>query len=261
MFRAYEFTFAGIPSALYGMVVSDVGSKKHSDNSFGNKANIVEKRLPNRITPLHYGVKYHEKPLTFPVIFGSERRMDRYEIQEVANWLTGYQDYQWLTIDQPDMEHIQFRALVESLTPVSVSWFPVAFEANIVCDCPYGYSYPFQKDIVFNGETKVRFYNDSTIRDRLKPDLRVQLAQGCRDFSVENKTTGAKMCFEGLPAGGVTILADNENEILQDENGAFDPYEYFNFGFFNLSSGDNELVFHGAGTATISGRYLYNVGA
>ena len=103
MYRTYEFTFADTPASLYGMFVADIGSNKHNNNDFGNQANIVETRIANRITPLHFGVRYHDQPLSFTLIFGSEQYMDRYQLQEVSNWLTGYQEYQWLSIDQPDM--------------------------------------------------------------------------------------------------------------------------------------------------------------
>lgn len=261
MYRSYEFTFADTPASIYGMFVCDIGRKNHSDNEFGNKANIVETRIANRITPLHFGVRYHDEPLTFTLIFGSEQYMDRYQIQEVSNWLTGYQDYQWLSIDQPDMEHIQFRCLIESLTPISIRWLPIAFEAKVICDCPYGYSFPFEEKISVNGTKSYRFYNDSTIRENLRPEMKIMLASGCKNFSITNKTTGTSIQFTALPSGGITILVDNENEILQDAYGQYDLYEHFNFQFLELASGDNQLVFEGTGTVVISGRYLYNVGA
>lgn len=261
MYKNYEFTFADMPASIFGMFVCDIGNKSHSDNEFGNRANIVETRIANRITPLHYGVRYHDEPLRFTLIFGSEQYMDRYQMQEVANWLTGYQEYQWLSIDQPDMENIQFHCLIESLTPISIRRLPIAFEAKIVCDCPYGYSYPFEQEIQVDGSAELRFYNDSTIKEHLSPDLKVELSPDCRDFAIVNQTTGAEMRFETLPAGGITILADNENKVLRDANGQYDLYDFFNFQFFDLASGDNYLTVEGTGIVTISGRYLYNVGA
>lgn len=261
LYNTYEFTFADTPASIYGMFVCDIGSKKHTDNEFGNKANIVEKRIPNRITPLHYGVRYHDEPLTFNLIFGSEDYMDRYQIQEVSNWLTGYQEYQWLSIDQPDMEHIQFRCLIQSLTPISIKWLPIAFEVKVVCDCPYGYSYPFEEKIQVNGKSNHRFYNDSSIRENLRPEMKIIIESGCRNFSVENKSTGALMEFKELPSGGITIIVDNENEILSDADGEYDLYEFFNFQFLDFLSGDNQLVIAGNGTVIINGRFLYNVGA
>lgn len=261
MYKGYSFVFADTSSECYGMFVADIGNKKHSDNDFGNQANIVEKRIPSRITPLHYGVRYHDDPLRFSLIFGSEEYMDRYQIQEMSNWLTGYQDYQWLSIEQPDMEHIQFRCLIQKLTPISVGWFPIAFEAQVVCDCPYGYSYPFEEKIRVNGQMKYRFYNDSTIKDVLKPELKIEVDLGCTDFTITNNTTGDIVKFSGLPGGDVVIQMDNENEVLTDSLGEYDLYRFFNFQFFSLASGDNGLVFDGNGTVTLSGRYLYNVGA
>lgn len=261
MFRGYSFVFNDVSSELYGMFVCDIGNKSHSDNEFGNKANIVETRIANRITPLHYGVRYHDTPLTFTLIFGSEEYMDRYQIQEASNWLTGYQDYQWLSIDQPDMEHIQFRCIIESLTPISIQWLPIAFEAKVICDCPYGYSYPFEEKITVSGTINRRLYNDSTIREHLKPEVRIMLEPDCKNFSITNQTTGTSLEFTALPSGGITIIVDNENEIVRDSEGQYDLYDHFNFQFLEFASGDNQLAITGSGTVMINGRYMYNVGA
>lgn len=262
MYQSCDFVFAGESASMYGLSIYDIGSKKHTDNDYGNQANIVERRLPNRITPLHYGVRYHDQPLRFTLIFGSERDLDRYEMQAVSKWLTGYQDYQWLSICQPDMDHIQFRCLIQKLTPISVGWIPVAFEAQIVCDCAYGYGYPFEEKFRFGDKTKYIFYNDSTIRENLKPEMIVELDSGCTEFAVVNQTTGAEMRFSGLPSGGITIMIDNENEIITHIGQMeYDLYNYFNFHFFDLASGDNTIVFTGSGNITIKGRCMYNVGA
>lgn len=261
MHTGMSFSFANHASEEFGLLVYDVGSKTNDDVPFGNKANIVEQRLPCRIKPLHYGVRYHDDPLKFKKVFGSQQYLDRYQLQLVSNWLTGYQDYQWMSIEQPDMEHIQYHCLITELTPITVGWLPVAFEAQIVCDCPYAYSYPFENEFQFDGILQANMYNDSTIQELFLPQLTVSLTAGCRDFSIENRTTGCSLSFAGLPAGGLTINIDNENSIVRENNDEYDLYRYYNYGVLNLASGDNDLLFTGSGTATISGRFLYNVGA
>lgn len=262
MFSTYEFTYAGMPASMYGMYVADISDKKHSANSFANTANIVETRIANRVTPIHFGVRYNDSPLTFTLIFGADRILDRYEMQEVSKWLLGHQQYQWLSIDQPDMEHMQFRCLVQELTPIYHVWLPMAFEAKIICDCPYAYSYPFEKSFQVNGETKVRFYNDSTCREYLRPTVIANLAAGCTDFSIKNNTVGREETkFADLPSGGLTIHIDNENGVITEEVAGYDLYDSFNFQFLELEPGDNELILSGVGLVTIKGRYLYNVGA
>lgn len=49
MFRTYDFSFAGYPASMYGLFVADIGNNKMADESFGNKANIVEQRIANAI--------------------------------------------------------------------------------------------------------------------------------------------------------------------------------------------------------------------
>lgn len=262
IYSSYEFVYAGLPSSMFDMFVCDIGSKSHGDNAFGNQANIVETRIANRVTPLHYGVRYHDEPLSFTLIFASEYSLDRYQIQEVAKWLTGYQEYQWLSIAQPDLEYIQFRCLVKTLTPISVGWYPTAFEAKIICDCPYGYSYPFERSFTVEGGADVVFHNESTARVLLRPMLHVELADGCAELSIKNNTMdGDALVLSGLPGGALSITVDNENLVVSEENYGIDLYEYFNYHFLELGVGDNELSISGSGTVTISGRYLYNVGA
>lgn len=260
MFQACEFTYAGVPASMYGLFLADIGSKSHGDNSFGNKANIVETRIARRVRPIHFGVRYHDDPLKFNLIFCGEEPMDRYQLQEIADWLTGYQDYKWLTIDQPDLEHIRFRCLIQSLTPVSVGWFPVGFEAQVVCDCPYGYSYPFQKKVQMSGTAKLDFHNYTTAHIMLKPELRVTLYQGCTEFKARNLTSGEELSLSGLPSAGCSFVIDNENGILTAQDGA-DLYKGFNYRFFSLTRGNNKLEFVGNGEVSISGMFLYNVGA
>ena len=69
------------------------------------------------------------------------------------------------------------------------------------------------------------------------------------------------MRFTDLPSGVITINIDNNDMIISGENNEYNLYDYFNFQFMEFVPGDNELIFEGAGKATISGRYVYNVGA
>lgn len=262
MYLAYDFTFAGISASTYGLSVCDIDNKKHGANPFGNIANIIEERIAGRVKPLHFGVNYHEKPLSFSLIFASEKYMDRYDMQRVAMWLTGHQQYQWLTIHQPDMMHMQFRCLVQKLTPIHVNWFPIAFEAEIVCDCAYAYSHPFNEALVVGTTT---FFNESSCHESLRPSLKIDVSSGCTSFSIVNNSNGGKkFAFNDLPGGALTILVDNENCIIEEtKQGLDDIYGYFDFesGFLELVPGDNELVVEGDVTITMVGRFMYNVGA
>lgn len=261
MYQSYEFIFAGMPSSMYGLMIYDIDNKSHSDNPFGNVANIIETRLQGRVRPLHHGVDYNEKPLSFSLIFGSDHELDRWQMQEVAHWLTGYQQYQWLSIEQPDLQHVQFRCLITELTPISVGWAPVAFEAEVTCDCPYAYGYEFEQTYSFTNGSTIQIFNDGTAREYCKPKLLIRPTTGCTRISITNTSdNNREFSIDGLPRTSV-VYVDNDNCVIEEQISGYDLYEGFNDIFLRLVPGDNILTMSGSGTITFTGRYYYNTGA
>lgn len=261
MFHTCEFTFAGESSYMYGFLVCDVGTTSHGDNDFGNKAKIIESTTSQRIDPIHLGVNYHDNPLEFKLIFGSERALDRYDLANVALWLTGHQDYQWLTIEQEDMAHMEFKCLITSLKPITVGWLPYAFEATIRCDCPYAYSIPYSYSYAISGTTEILFRNESSVREYVKPTLTWAKNSGVTTVKLVNESdVSREFSISNLPSSSISIEVDNHNGIIQDTTGGVNLYGGFNMNFFRLVQGDNILKATGNGMLTISGRYLYNIG-
>lgn len=260
MFNSYEFSFAGESSLMYGLMIYDIDGNSQENVSFGNKADIIETRTLNRIQPIHFGVNYHSEPLEFKLVFGAEEYLDRYELENISFWLTGHQNYQWLSIDQPDMERVQFRCLITELTPISIGWLPIAFEANIICDCPYAYGYPFEKTYQIKGVSSLLFRNESSTREYLKPVITFRPSSGSTELKIVNKSDNDyTFSLSDLPASNLDIQIDNANGIIQELNYGYNLYDGFNLHFFRLVHGDNILEATGDGTLTISGRFLYNV--
>ena len=259
LFNSYEFTFAGESSAMYGMMLYDFGGTGQSAVPFGNKGSIIETRTLGRIQPLHFGVNYHGSPLQFKLVFGSlEEHLDRYEMENIAHWLTGYQDYQWLSIDQPDLERVQFRCLITQLTPIHHGWLPYAFEATVVCDCPYAYGFPFEYQYNISGATSILFRNDSSVREYIKPTLIYAPTSGGTLSIVNHDDNGREFKLTGIPSS-TNVIVDNRNGIIQETIGKTNLYDGFNLNFFRLVHGDNNLTITGDGMLTITGRLLYNV--
>lgn len=267
MFNAYEFIFAGMPSSMYGLVVCDFDGNTHSNNPFGNKAEIIETRIPGRVRPLHYGVDYHKSPLSFTLIFGCDRELDRWEMEEISHWLTGHQQYQWLSIEQPDLDHVEFRCLIEELKPLSVGWIPYAFEATVKCDCPYAYGFPFEYTYDFSDGDEIVILNTGSAREYCYPVIDFVPASSCTQLEIVNYSDinhwGDPTSFfiGGIPTGSPVVHIDCMNCIIEDRTFGTDLYDGFNDNFFRLIPGENILALHGSGALTISGRYYYNVGA
>lgn len=244
----------------------DIDSNSQEDVSFGTIGEIMEARTYGRIKPIHYGVNYHGTPLQFKLVFGSETPLDREDLERVSFWLQGYQDYQWLNISQPDLEHVQFRCLITELTPITVGWLPYAFSATVVCDCPYAYGYPFEYTYTINGQTNIVVKNFSTMHEYFKPVLEFEFAnqQANQELSIINTSdNNRRFLLSGVPSTVESIYVDNDRCIMKDttENGGDDNlYRRFNLRFLRLVDGDNNLTVSGYGTLKISGRFMYNVG-
>lgn len=262
MFNAYDFTFAGVPSSMYDLMIYDFDGTSQSDVAFGNQADISETRINQRIQPIHYGVNYHDDPLEFKLVFGAQHPLSRYDLENISMWLTGYQDYQWLTIEQPDLEHVQFRCLVTTLKPIASGWLPYAFQATITCDCPYAYGYPFEFSYAISGETEITFWNESTVHDYLKPTLTFVPDSGVTEVSIVNESDNDReFQITDMPSSDLVIVVDNTNGIITEETFNYNLYGGFNLNFFRLLPGANTLIVTGDGTLTISGRFLHNVAA
>lgn len=257
-FNSYEFTFAGESSAMYGLMIYDFGGISQDKVSFGNTASIVESRTNNRIRPIHFGVNYHKSPLQFKLVFGSSRALDRYEMESISMWLTGHQNYQWLSIDQPDLSHVEFHCLVTRLTPLHHGWLPVAFEATVLCDCPYAYGLPFEYNYQIDGTYDILIRNNSSVREYIKPTIKFQPKSGGFLQIFNHNDNNREFLLESLPYSTV-ILVDNENCIIRDEEYGYNLYGSFNMNFFRLVQGDNNLTVSAKGLLTISGRFLHNV--
>ena len=257
-FNSYEFTFAGESSAMYGLMIYDFGGISQDKVSFGNTASIVESRTNNRIRPIHFGVNYHKSPLQFKLVFGADRALDRYEMESISMWLTGHQNYQWLSIDQPDLNHVEFRCLITRLTPLHHGWLPVAFEAAVLCDCPYAYGLPFKYKYQLDGTSDILIRNNSSVREYIRPVFNYMPRTESALKIVNHNDNDREFLLEPLSYTAL-ISVDNENCIIRDEVYRYNLYKNFNMNFFRFVQGDNNLTVLGNGNLTISGRFLHNV--
>lgn len=180
-FWGKSFTFNGVPCEDFGLMLYDIGEHRNSSGSFASTSTIVEDKTAKRCKPIFYGVK-HDNKLEFSLVFGvnpnrleSHHHLDRGELDAIASWLTGHNEYHWLEFDQDDMMGIRYRAMITSLKVVEYGMLPWAFEATVVCDCPYAYQYPkvFEYDV--EPGDKITFYNESSRNDYFYPKIELDI--------------------------------------------------------------------------------------
>lgn len=241
----------------------DLDQAGQGDAAFGTTVSLSEDRPARRYRPLHYGANLTGW-LEFTLTFGAqEYGLDRFDLEAVAAWLTGHQDYRWLTIDQDDLEPVRYRCIIRELRPVTVAGLPVAFTATVQCDGPYAYAYPREESFLLAGRTDLLLRCDSAHNGYYFPRLKLELDGVSNQFSMVNHADGDReFLLSGLPAGvPLTLEADCENCILQETGQGHNPYEWFNFKFFRMVRGDNPVTVTGDGRLTLQYEFPRNVGA
>lgn len=253
-----QFVFDDIPSWEYGLVIYDLGGA-NEDGDFTTPAEIVEDRINNRYTPLHYGVKRNE-PLKFQLHFGVDPRavdkrewLDRWEIDAIASWLTEHNDYKYLEIFQQDLDTIRYKCIITDLTYSSYGKYPWAFTCEVTCDSPYAYLYPESHIISLtstSGATsagKIERIRCLASPKYYRPKLKITTSNVQSISIINNSDGGRELSLTNLPGGSMTLSIDNENEILSklDNNGAIDTslnlYDKFNMKYFRFVRGINEI--------------------
>lgn len=253
-FIAKKFSFNRIPCEEYGLCIYDIDGNNNEATPFTSVGKLQTDMISSTGRNFLYGRKF-ETPLEFNLIFGVDplrgikmyEHLDRYEMDAIANWLTGPNQYAWLEIEQPDMEIVRYHCIISELKPIHLSWIPWAFSANIVCDSPYGYMYPKTYNYTCSGTTTISLVSRATIQPLYYPKLNIQ-PNGSNTISIVNKScNNEEIKFTSLPFNSTyKVLIDNELEKIECSNTSYpNLYQYFNFNWLPLKHGMNKLEVKG----------------
>lgn len=252
-FIAKRFSYNRVPCEEFGLRIFDIDGNDNEATPFASAGELQTDVIPSKGRVFLYGRTY-ENPLEFNLVFGLDplmlkmhEHLDRYEMDAIANWLTGSNQYQWLEIEQPDLEIIRYRCVFSELEPIQLSWLPWAFTAKVTCDSPYGYMFPQNFHYPCNGTTSIGLISRSTINRLYYPKMKIQL-NGSNTISIVNKScNNEEMKFTGLPQNYfLTISVDGELGKIESSDSSYSNlYKYFNFNWLPLKKGMNKLEVKG----------------
>ena len=266
-FYGSEFVFDGKSCKEFGLMLYDVGSDSQGDVKFQSVGKAQEDSIAGRYSSFFYGLEQNQS-LSFTLIFGVNtdsidhgESLNRFEIEEIASWLTGHNTRKWLQIVQPDMEGFRYKCIISELKLITHGSLPWAFSCTVTCDSPFAYTYPevYKYDISDNGAS-LRIFNRSTYNGYYKPTVSIKISGG-GSVSITNKSDNDRMLsFSDLPSSSLDITIDNENQIITEKNLGLSMYPYFNYNFLRLKRGDNLLQFEGKCSIEIVCEFPVNVG-
>lgn len=262
-FYGCEFSFDGIPCFEYGLMVYDINGISE-DGTFTSPVEIQEDRTARRHSSLYYGATQN-KPLTFSFTFGADINsidknvpLDRWDMDVIARWLTGHDEYKYLEITQPDMESVRYKCIISELEYISYGNLPWAFTCQVTCDSPFAYMYPeIISQTIYDGEelniecrAACKYYY---------PKILLNIFSDSSFIIINHSDNDRVFKLENLPTNLGEISIDNKNEIITTSSG-INVYDKFNYNFFRLVRGYNKLEFKGSGRISIECEYPINIG-
>lgn len=270
-FYGTSFSFDGISCEEFGLMLYDLDSSTQGESSWATGTKIKEERIPGRVRSIYYG-KTEESNLEFTLIFGADEHaaragepIDRYEMQAIAMWLTGPDDYRYLQIDQPDMAGLRYRCIITDLKMIEPHGKKWAFSCKVHCDSPYAYTFPQVYQYSVKGLGTDILDSPSTVSILYRPKITIDIESTSVSFFNQSNATG--ISFADLPQTPDTITIDCERGIITSASGlnlypylqSSDIYDKFNF--IALLPGRNNLVWGvGVGTITFECEFPMNVG-
>jgi len=269
-FYASRFNFNGISSYEKGLMIYDFSSLASQENSkISSSVTKIQDKISRRYDSLLYGVTQNDS-LKYKLVFGTDNLtgnqipFGRYDIQDVADWLTRVSGFEWLEIEQADMENVRYKCTISDLEVIQIGNESYGYSCVVETDSPFAYLFPethtYTTTALQGSQTISILSKASNIGYYYPSSMTITLPAGVTSIKLKNITdNNHEMIFTGFTnVSGITINIDNLNQIVTSSTG--NMYQYFNFNFFRLLRGDNSILISGASSVSVICEFPVNVG-
>jgi len=243
-FYAANFVFNDIPSENFGLRISSNNGEESTDAS--SDVTFVTQRVFRKPVLYLLGVS-QDKILTFPVSFRSERKIDAIMATQIQKTLFGQIGYKKLQVIAPDYDQYYWNCYLSSPKIVRVGNEIVGWDADVVCDSPWGYT--FAKTLTYSytspvGNSPILFNNRSGNNDYIPCQIIVTMANTGGNFTIINTSDNNRnFTFSGLAANEI-VATDNSVQIITSSLG-YNRVPNFNYGWLRFLPGRNDLLVSG----------------
>lgn len=261
MFNAKYFTYDGILSATYGLMICDFDDSSVIETSaFNPVLNTVKPTRLNRF--LYNDIRYDTLP-SIPISIISEKAINDVVRREIASWLIGRESFKTLEVHQPDLEGVRFHCVFTETSLIYVNGMCHGFRLNANFDSPFQYGTPTVLNVTGDGTKQtVNITNHSDINDYVYPtvEFSTNAETSGYNISIINTTdsNAREFKFEGVE-NHEQITVDNELRYIKSNTGA-KRLQNFNKNWLRLRKGRNKLDITINGTVKITCPHYIMVG-
>lgn len=262
MFNATHFTYDGVYSGVYGLMIADFDDSGTTETAaFSPVLHTIKPATLNRF--FHTGITYDELPQhQFSIL--SETPIPDVTRREILSWLVARDSFKVLQIHQPDLEDYYYRCVFTDVQIIFVNGHCCGFRLTANFDSPYQYGRPTGfSDKVISGTEEVTIINNSDVHGYVFPKVVFQSSTGLESdalpgntplsiIKITNLTDSTNRVFEFVNLyANETVTVDNEMRYIKsDRNG--EKLSNFNKNWLRLRPGKNVLKIETNGTVSIT---------
>ena len=280
MFNATYFTYDGVFSGTYGLIMADFDDSSVVETAaFSPVLNTIKPVSVNRF--YHNGITYEGVP-QHQITVVSEVEIPDFIRREILSWLVGRNKFKKLQIHQADLEGYYYNCVFTDVEIIYINGHCHGFRLTANFDSPYAYGNPTTRELQ-SGINVVKILNNSDIVDGyVYPTISFTVSGICNsdaqavawtesqnalatrnpdgtttpldsyNVCIINKTDDAnrRFIFAGLRANE-SVTVDNEVKYISSSVGG-EKLSNFNKNWLRLRPGYNELLVDINGTGVIT---------
>ena len=265
MLNATTFTYDGIFSGIYGLLIASIDQENVQDTQpFNFTIHAAKTHKRKRFS--FAGIENEEMPqFEFSVI--SETPIPDIIRRELLRWLVGRNGFRKLQFHQADYNDVEFNCIFAQTGLKYINGNCHGINLTATFDSPYAYGRSSKKTIISDGSdwVTVKLVNDSDIvDDYIYPNVKFSAKDLIENKSISIINTSdpanPQRVFEfGSSVSAETIEIDNELKIITSNIGG-DKLTSFNKNWLRLVRGVNILHIRINGTVTIEWPTLIQIG-
>lgn len=248
MFWTKSFTFDGVPSENYSLLISSMANNSEESSSFPGDIKIHSEKLFRRSNEFLYATEINPV-LEFPVTFTTDSGdLSGVDVENVGKWLFGRKNYAKLKILQYDISDVIYTCLLVKPQIIRVGNLVRAINCVVHCKDAWGvtesktFNYTFSPPCV---NIPITNKNRSDDTSYTYPTLIITMSGAGGDVSLTNTSDASRIfSFTGLLANEI-LTVNNDLQILSSSTG-LRRLSNFNKKFFRLVNGTNTILVNGA---------------
>lgn len=255
MFSASYFTYDGVFSGTYGLIMADFDDNSVTETAaFSPTLNAIKPALANRF--YHSGVTYEGTP-QHPITVVSESEIPDFIRREILAWLVGRKKFKKLQIHQLDLEDYYYNCVFTDAEIIYINGRCHGFRLTANFDSQYAYGAPTVITVGAGSHTK-KIENKSDIKDGYTYPV-VQFSGGSIDIVNETDDAQRHFAFSGIGAAEI-ITVDNELRHISSDAGGEKLSNFTSKNWLRLRPGYNTLKIEASGGVTITCPYYAMIG-